>query len=324
MKHLGISGGGTKIVGLFGVAESIVFERNYKLDIISGISAGAILSVPLALGKRKEIKELVLNLNLKAFFNVAPVKNNGKIKIWNAIIKIVIGKHYLGEQYNLEKILSKVVTEEDFNKYKEDEKYAICIVGSVDFYTGKRFYVNLKDVSYENFLHFVNASSSIPIFTPGIAFNSLIKDFEGNTSTFDKVLLFDGGVRDHSPSHKILSSDKYKNKITETCTIFSRPDNLTDIIDPKSFKPQNLLKILEKYIEIANAEVSKNDEFQEKDIIKKQNIFNHGTFYLPKVMEGIYDVNKERLKKLYELSKKLVNDDTWKNVDNQIDDSASK
>ncbi|NNE78026.1 MAG: patatin-like phospholipase family protein, partial [Pricia sp.] len=62
MRHLGISGGGTKIAGLFGVAESIIYDRGYMPEVISGISAGAILALPLALGKREEIKTQVLNI----------------------------------------------------------------------------------------------------------------------------------------------------------------------------------------------------------------------------------------------------------------------
>ncbi len=41
MKHLGISGGGIKISGLFGAAEAIIAEKQYQPDITSGISAGA-------------------------------------------------------------------------------------------------------------------------------------------------------------------------------------------------------------------------------------------------------------------------------------------
>ena len=308
MKHLGISGGGTKIAGLFGACESIITEKNYRPHIISGISAGALLSVPLALGKMKEIRELVLDFDLNTFFDIAPVKPDGKLRAFNAITKIIGKKHYLGRQNNLEKALSEVIPEEEFKNYRNDDSLAICIVGSVDFYTGKRFYIDLKTVSYNKFLKFVNASTSIPVFTPGIAMNSDIKDFEGETVSFDRVLLFDGGVRDHSPSHKILQSSKYR--ITETCTVFSRPDKVTEIIDPGKFEPKNLLKILEQYIDITNAEISKNDEFQEKRVIKEKKIFDHGTVYLPKIMHGIYDVDKNRLRKLYELSKEAV-EESW-------------
>ena len=314
MKHLGISGGGTKIAGLFGLAESIIYDRGYVPDIISGISAGAILALPLALGKREIIKEQVLNLSMDDFFNVAPIRENGKIRTFNAILKLIGGKHYLGEQKNLEKTIAKVVSRSEFEKYKEDKTKAICIVGTVDFYTGKRFYINLKKVSYKDFLKFVNASASIPIFTPGIEMDGPIYDFEGETIDYPKLLLYDGGVRDHSPSNKILSSNHPDFQITETTSIFSRPDDIREVLEPKNFEPSSLLKILERYVAITNAEVSKNDEVQEKNTILRKVIMDHGTFFLPRIMQGVYDIDKTRLRQLYDASKLLVNDDTWKNT----------
>lgn len=138
-----------------------------------------------------------------------------------------------------------------------------------------------------------------------------IYDFEGKTEAYPKYLLFDGGVRDHSPSNKILASDHPGFQVTETTSIFSRPDDIREVIHPKNFSPKNLLSVLERYTEIANAEVSKNDEFQEKTTIAKKGIYDHGTFYLPRIMQGVYDVDKNRLRELYEAAKKLVNDDTW-------------
>lgn len=313
MKHMGISGGGTKIAGLFGVAETIIYERGYVPDIITGISAGAILALPLALGKREEIKQQVLNITLDDFFEDAPIKKNGRIKTFNAIGKLIHGKHYLGDQKNLEKTLAKTVSRAEFEAYKLDASKAICIVGSVDFYTGARLYVNLKEVSYENFLKFVNASASIPIFTPGIATDNSVPDFEGNIVDFPNLLLFDGGVRDHSPSNKLLASDHPNFQVTETTSIFSRPDDIRDIISPNNFTPKNLLSILERYVEITNAEISKNDEDQEKRTIQEKGITDHGTFYLPRIMQGVYDVDKARLRQLYDAAKLLVDDDTWKN-----------
>lgn len=312
MKHLGISGGGTKIGGLFGIAESIIYERNYRPDIISGISAGAILAVPLALGKRNEIRDIVLNIGIKSIFNRPPVDQQGKIRKWNAIMQILRGKYYLGTQNNLLKLLAKIVSKREFSDYKEDSEKANCIVGAVDFYTGKRFYINLKKVSYQDFLGFVNASASLPVFTPGVAFQKEIEDFEGIKSTYKKILLFDGGVRDHSPSQKILGSDHEDFRITENATIFSRPDRLEDILDPDEFIPQNILAVLDRHIAISNAEVSKNDDMREQEIMEEKNIFNHGTFYLPRIMQGVYDVDKDRLRELYERSKEIVTDETWR------------
>lgn len=73
------------------------------------------------------------------------------------------------------------------------------------------------------------------------------------------------------------------------------------------------MTVLERYVEITNAEISKNDEYQEKNTIQRKGIVNHGTFYLPRIMQGVYDVDKKRLRELYEASKRLVDDSTWKN-----------
>lgn len=313
MKHLGISGGGTKIAGLFGVVESIIYEKNYRPDIISGISAGALLSLPLALNKREEIRQLVLNPKSDTFFSVPPMNQKGEIRLWNAIGKLITGKHYLGVQDNLEKLLHQVVTREEFQQYQEDDNLAICLVGAVDFYTGKRFYINLKKVSYEDFPRFVNASASLPVYTPGVEFNKTITDFEGVESKYDKLLLYDGGVRDHSPSAKILASNHPDFAITETCTVFSRPEAITEILDPDDFVPKNILQILERYVDITTAEISKNDEFLEKQIIAEKGIIDHGTFYLPKIMKGVYDVDESRIRLLYEKSREVVSAQAWKN-----------
>lgn len=96
MKHLGISGGGTKIGGLYGAASVLMREKNYLPDVISGISAGAILSVPLAMGLFDELEKLLLHFSLKDFFSLPPIKDNGKIRTANAIVRILNGDPYFG------------------------------------------------------------------------------------------------------------------------------------------------------------------------------------------------------------------------------------
>ena len=128
------------------------------------------------------------------------------------------------------------------------------------------------------------------------------KNFEGEEIS-DKLLLYDGGVRDHSPSQKVLSSNRFD--ITETCTIFSRPED-NEILNPKDFIPKNILRILNRFVDITNTEVSKNDEIREKQFIKDNGIIDHGTFFLPRIMKGVYDVNTRRLKKLYEAGENEV------------------
>ncbi|HKR06132.1 MAG TPA: patatin-like phospholipase family protein [Bacteroidia bacterium] len=302
MKHLGISGGGTKIVGLFAAAEVIIREKNYKPDLISGISAGAILSVPLAMRMWDKMHAMLGSIKLDAFFNVLPVKEDGSFRPIHTLWQIITGKHYLGEQYNLEKTLSKVITQTDFTNYKTDNTFATCVVGSVDFIRGERVYINLKQVSYENFLSMVNASSSLPVFTPGIK-HGPINDFEGTKrpKEGDRLMLFDGGVRDHAPTLRMLESKQWN--ITETCTIFSRPKN-NEILKP-SYKdasfPKNILEVLNKFVDISNTEISKDDECLEEDfLLANPKIIDHGRYFLPPIMNGVYDVDPSRLKQLFD------------------------
>ena len=288
MKHLGISGGGTKIGGLFGVIETL-YKKGFRPDIISGISAGAILSVPVAMGKFDEIRDLVLHITLDDFFSKKPVKENGSLT-WSALWKAVISKPYLGRQENLEKKIRSVITENDFVDYKQKSKYPVCIIGAVDFLSGARKFVNLKEVDYKSYPKLVNASSSLPVFSKGIQ-----TKIDKNDS-----YLFDGGVRDHIATAWILSESVYKDKITESISIFSRPEDYKVL--PSEFKDKNIIKILERYVDITNVEISKNDEYMLDKICKAKKIRNTKLF-LPRIMKSTYDINRERLLLMYKAGK---------------------
>lgn len=67
MKHLGISGGSTKIAGLTGAAFQLLEANNYQPDIISGISAGSILTLPILFKKWDMLKTTVTNLKFNRF-----------------------------------------------------------------------------------------------------------------------------------------------------------------------------------------------------------------------------------------------------------------
>lgn len=286
MKHLGISGGGTKIAGLFGVAEALILEKKFKPDVISGISAGAILSLPLALGKLDEVRELILNFTLDDFFSSSPVKENGGFT-GAAIWRILTGKPYLGKQENLEKKLRSIVSEAEFLAYQKDNTKAACIVGAVDFITGGRKFFNLKKVSYADFPKVVNASSSLPIFTKG---------FQMKVDGED-TYLYDGGVRDHIATAYILEESEYKDQFDESISVFSRPEDFKVL--PNEFNDKNVMAILSRYIDITNVEVSKNDEFHLDEVCRVKKIRNV-KLYLPRVMKTVYDTDPQRLRQIYQ------------------------
>ena len=287
MKHLGISGGGTKIAGLFGAVEALMLEKKFKPDIISGISAGAILSLPLALGKFAELKDMIQGLALDDFFSSSPVKQNGGFTL-GAYWRILTGKPYLGKQGALEKKLRAIVSEEEFKAYQQDNTKPPCIVGTVDFISGGRKFFNLKKISYAEYPKAVNASASLPIFTHGIKMK--YEDCD--------CYLFDGGVRDHIATAYILCESEYKDeKFEESVSIFSRPEDYKVL--PDDFDDKNVIAILSRYVDITNVEVSKNDEFLIDDICNRRSIRNV-KLYLPRVLKTVYDTDPVRLNKIYQ------------------------
>jgi predicted patatin/cPLA2 family phospholipase len=287
MKHLGISGGGTKIAGLFGVAETLMIEKQFKPDVISGISAGAILSLPLALGKFNEVRKLVLNFTLDDFFSKPPVQPNGKFTL-GALWRMIVGDPYLGKQGNLEKKLKALISEEEYIAYQNDNAKPACVVGAVDFITGSRKFFNLKKTSYEDFPRVVNASSSLPIFT-----NAIKMQVDG-----EKTYLFDGGVRDHIASLWIMEDEdsEFKGKISETVNVYSRPEDFKVLSD--EFDDKNVISILSRYVDITNVEISKTDEVLINAFCKREGI-SFTNLYLPRVMKSVYDTDPGRLNKIY-------------------------
>lgn len=294
MKHLGISGGGTKITGLFGAAEALLRDQQYQPDLISGISAGAILSLPLAMGKWEATHAILDNLKTEDFFNKPAFNDRGKLTL-GAISRAISGRHYLGQQRALNDRVREVISPEDFAQYQLNDKQPICLVGSVDRITGTRYYFNLKEVDYETMIKAIAASAAIPIFTEGI-----FLDWQGKS-----LHLYDGGIRDHCPTGWVLTDSPFAERITETVSLYSRPQDY--VLKNKTQDPGNVLSVLQDYVDISNVEVSKMDEQLEDLICKKRNIPQR-KYFLPSIMQSVYDTDPVRLRQLYEAGRQVVLD----------------
>jgi predicted acylesterase/phospholipase RssA len=283
LNTLNISGGATKITGLAGAAKQLVKEKGFKPDVIAGVSAGSILCVIIALELWDEMDKLVTSFTLDDIFDKKPVNNKGNITIgaffrliWGFISKDV---HYMGTQKNMPKTLAKIITLEKFEEYKNGD-YPICYVGTVNFNTGAREFLNVKEMTYERYLLAVQQSANIPLAVESIK--------------IDNNYYFDGGVRNHIPSAWILDTFNVK----ENVSIYSRPKDVSDILSYK-WKPKNILEVFKRYVDITNVEISKKDEMLENMISEKKKIKNTQIF-LPKVLKSLYDTNPKLLKELYQ------------------------
>jgi predicted acylesterase/phospholipase RssA len=278
MKIFNISGGATKVGGLFAKSERIIKEFGYKPDVISGISSGALLALPIALGKWDELKELVSNITLDHIFDNNPVNKKGKVTL-KAIWRLLMGEPSLGTQNNLRKTLSKLITEKDFDKYINGN-YSKVFIGVTNFNTGEFELVNVQDLDYGQYLDYVIASASIPFAVEGVEINGDI--------------YFDGGVLHHTCSTEVIR--KYKSKITHCITVFSRPRNMD--LSYELFDQIDITQVAKQYENISTAYASLTDQIVEKELCTQYKIKNIQVF-CPRVLKSLYDVDPTRLKELY-------------------------
>jgi len=284
MKQLSLSGAGSKIPLLGSAAITLLTKHNYKPDIIIGTSSGALLALPLALGLYNEIEKIVKNFTMDTIFNMRPVNKKGKITL-GAIWRVLRGKNSLGLQNNLIKTLKNLIPLKFFDDYKYNNKYAEVFIVTVEFKTGKRKYIRAKDLSYENYIKYAIASTTIPIFAESI-------DINGN-------YYYDGGIRDFMGSHW-----GFENlSITENISIYSRPKDFN--ITETNWKPKNIYTVLQRTIDIMMLEISKNDLIKETLLAEKMNI-NNIQFFMPHVeTSNYYDIDKERQLKWYDIGENL-------------------
>jgi len=174
MKILNISSGGTKFIGLVTASRQIL--KHYTPDIITGVSAGAIASVPCALGYFDECIDRGLALTLDDMFSISPVKKSGNVRLTRALFK----HGSFGEQ-KIDKLLGSLITEELYYQY-QDGNYPTCLVQTVNRKTKEIKVWNLKStkLDYTDYLNIVSASAAIPIWIPymkAVVQNSDKKDF---------------------------------------------------------------------------------------------------------------------------------------------------
>jgi len=285
-KILNLSGAGTKISGLAGACDYIFNVLGYRPTDISGISSGGILGIPIALRKWDILREFTQVFTINDIFDSNPINKKNKIT-FSAKLRAIRGKSSFGTQNNLPLTVSRIISKEDFNRYQKGE-FPNVWIGSVDFKTGSRFIINIKDkkYSYDDFLKLINASASIPLAVEGVHFNDMI--------------LYDGGVRNH-----ILSPWMLENipNISEIISVFARPKNYEHILD-NDWCDCNMIKVFTRLTDIDAIEISKKDEIEEKYLIelinnRKKRTIKNKQIFIPYIIKEMYDVNPIKLRKLY-------------------------
>lgn len=278
-----ISGGATRFIGL-GAAAIELLNLGYNPMIYGGISAGSILLVPLIMGKYEKIIEYGLKATRKNIFKIPPTTEKGKIS-WQAVFRAIFGHYSFGIQ-DIKPMLREVISPYDFEKFQNEFEGSAYIM-AVNANTGSRKLWDVADkcIGYMDYQQIVCASSRIPIMT--------------QAEYIDGQPYFDGGLRNHIPTSKVLRHVEGIRKIAE---IYSRPQNLVDY--DESWE-KNIIQMIWRTIRIMTIEISKRDE----EMIKLISYIGGNKlkqFFLPNVLESQYDTNQDNLQLLKILAEKTV------------------
>lgn len=268
MDALFISGGATRFAGLVSAAIEC-YKHGYLPKIIAGTSSGALMSLPLALGKFDTILQASINVERDDFFDISPTTNKGKIS-WCGVFRALFGYYSFGVQ-NIPDLLRKYVSKEEFESYQKDDSMPDIFIMAVNANTANPKFWNLKDdtIDYEKYLLIVAASCAIPIMTQAI--------------WIDDQPYFDGGMRNHIPSAAILS----KYNIGRSISIYARPQKFVEFDDKWG---DGIIKMIWRTIRIMSIAISKADERNEKAICLLKNIKNCQIF-IPNILDSLYDTN---------------------------------
>jgi len=270
---LSISGGGTKIIGQEKACQGIIRKYGFKPDLIVGVSSGAVLSLPIAMGKWEELKTMMDSLSMKSIFDKCPITKKNRVSV-KGIIRALTGKPSLGTMKNLAENIKKVISESEFEQYKRSVSLPICVIMAYDFKKAKRVFINLKEVSYSEYLKFVTASASLPIAAEPLESNNMV--------------LVDGGVVNTSIANWAMENFDVKKVVS----VFSSPKE-EDISDT-TWEAKNVLNVWSRLEEILCQHSHHCDHLEEQRIAQDKGII-YKPIFLPKVLTSTFDVDKDRL-----------------------------
>lgn len=246
-RALCISGGGSKGAWAGGLIQQMIEERGYDWDMYFGTSTGSLLITLAPLHKMEKLKEAYTSVNNDNIFSVNPFTKKGKINIPNAIWRIITKKTSLGESGGLDKLIRQMFSPTEFYDIRKMEK--LVYPCATNYTTNGAEYVRNLDVTYDEYIKFTLASTSVPL-----AMNFV--DLKG-------LQYLDGGVLMHVPIQKAIDEGA-----DEIDVIVLRPEK----VDNTPWKAENMLDVLMRTIDIMQDQISQTNviigqlEAKEKDV----------------------------------------------------------
>lgn len=267
-----ISGGGAKGAWAGGFIQYKIEEQKYDWDMYFGTSTGSLLITLSSLKEMSRLKEAYTSVNNDSIFSVKPFTKAGNINILNAIWRILRGKTSLGESANLEKLIRKMFTHDDFALTRSlGKKLYPCVTN----YTKNRAEYALNSaVDYDTYVKYTLASTSVPIGMNFIDING------------DKYL--DGGVVMHVPIQKAIDEGA-----DEIDVVVLR----TELPDETPWVGNNVLNVLLRTTDIMESQISKSNVLVGELQAKEKNVKLRIRYVPHKLTDNSLIFNKEEMTK---------------------------
>lgn len=233
MKALVLSGGGAKGAWSGGVIEYLVKEQKREWDLVIGTSTGSLLSPLSAIGEVDRLKEAYTTVDNKSIFNIPPFNKKGKVRLLNALWRVINKKTSLGQANNLKKKIRQIITEEDYNRIRKEGKESIAVVSNMTKF--KSELKSTKTETYEAYCEWLLCSSSVP----------LLFEVQNN----DGCQYLDGGVLNCVPIQDAINLGA-----TEIDIIILSAEVTKDYDDM-----ENMWEVVMRTLDFMNKEINKDD-----------------------------------------------------------------
>lgn len=276
MRLLSFSGGATKAAALAAHANML---RGYNPQIMGGVSAGALIMLPVAMNMHSTLKDITTNLSLSDIFDNSPINRKGRLKLSAYIRAIRTGS--FGSTKALYNTFRSVVSENEYYELMEAQNTPEFYVGVTNATENKLDVVYLNKLPYEEATHLIIASCTIPIYCPPVRM--------GNN------FYYDGGVKAHNIASELIR--KYGTYLEEVKSVYTNQKGGGADYD-WSFNGKFVDRNISKTFDLLQKGVSIENQKTEVNLCNKYGI-KLTQYFSPNVMESLYDVDNKRLLELY-------------------------
>jgi predicted patatin/cPLA2 family phospholipase len=276
-KALVVSGGGSKGAFSGGIIENLIKLKNKDWDIYVASSTGSLIIPSTSIGDIDKLKQQYTSVDNKSIFKISPFTQKGKVRILNAVWRVLTGKDSIGDGSRLRKRIEKIFTEENFNEsIKRNKEIYVCVSNLT---TAKAEFKLQKDCNYKDFCDWMYASCSVPV-----GFEVVKKD------GYDYV---DGGLIHTIPIQKAIDAGAEEIDII---ILKEKNPNYED-----GWEAKNVFNVFMRIIDVMNIEISR-DDILVGSLSGEQKEITMNFYYTPyKLTKNSIIFNKEDMLKWWEL-----------------------